>query len=385
MNKHQRYICVLSIILLSFVTVIGCERSRERKKEVRIGLIAMLTGENAQNGMYMSDGARLAVDTVNERGGLKLGKQTHRVALIIEDEKGSPDGAMDAARKLIFKDEVNAIVGPQFSSSAIPVAKLAEKEKVVMVAPMSTHPDTTEGKRYVFRVPYLDTFQGMVIARFAREVLGSETAAILNDVAAVYNRTLAEVFRETFEISGGVVKAFETYTSDQNQDFREQLGRISSAAPHVLFLPNYSRDVLIQVHQAREQGIGAILLGGDGWDQRQFTQIGDFDNSYMTRHWDPGIESDISRAFRESYKKRYGRDPEDVAATTYDAVEMLCAAAGFAGKADAGAVQEALYSMGSYRGVTGTISYTESGDPVKSALIIRIKNGEASVCTIIEP
>jgi branched-chain amino acid transport system substrate-binding protein len=385
MQKHKRYIYTISIILLSFVAIICCEKSNKRIGEVKIGLIAMLTGENAQNGRNMADGARLAVDRVNERGGLKLGKRTHRVVLIIEDERGSPDGAMDAARKLIFKEEVNAIVGPQFSSSAIPVAKLAEKEKVVMLAPMSTHPETTAGKRYVFRIPYLDTFQGMVIGRFAREVLGAETAAVLYDVAGVYNRTLAEIFRETFERSGGVVNAFETYTTDQNQDFMEQLGRISSAAPHVLFLPNYSGDVLIQAHQARKQGITAILLGGDGWDQVQVTQIGDFDGSYMTRHWDPGIYNDISIAFRKAYKKRYGRDPEDVAATTYDAIEMLCTAIEFAGKADAGTVQKALYSVGTYRGVTGTISYTESGDPVKSAVIVGIKNGSASVHTIIEP
>ena len=195
MKKQLIRFSLLMLFLLFCCALIGCDKIKKRRHEIKIGLIAMLTGENASNGKNMVDAAKLAVDRINEQGGVKLEKHTRSVVLLIEDEKGSPDGAMEAARKLIFQEDVLALVGPQFSSSAIPVARLAESEKVLMIAPMSTHPDTTDGKKYVFRIPYIDTFQGMVIARFAWERLHAQSAAVLYDIAAVYNRSEPEFHR----------------------------------------------------------------------------------------------------------------------------------------------------------------------------------------------
>jgi branched-chain amino acid transport system substrate-binding protein len=353
-------------------------------REIGIGVIAMLDGDNAANGRNMADAASLAVKEVNDHGGLRLGRRTVKVTLLVEKDPNSPEGALDAARKLMSEDRVTAIIGPQFSGNAIPVARLAESSRIIMVAPMSTNPETTAGKRFVFRIPYLDTFQGFVLARFARDELKASRAAVLYDVAADYNRTLADEFRGVFEKRGGTVVNFETYTTDRNGDFTEQLRRIEAGRPDVLFLPNYSKDVRLQGSQARALGITATLLGGDGWDSA-FAADKAFDGSYVTWQWHISIANGRAKAFIAGFQAAYGRVPEGVAATTYDSCGILFAAMQAAGSADPETVQRTLHGMKPYEGVTGRIGYSTGGDPLRSALIIRFKDGEAVVHAVVEP
>ncbi len=378
------YVFVASVLMATGISS-GCEKADQAACGISIGVIAMLSGENAANGQNMADAARLAVEEMNNSGLPRIGEKTVQVRLIIENDPGSPEGALDAARKLIYQEEVAALVGPQFSSQAIPVARLAEAEGVVMVCPMSTHPETTAGKSYVFRIPYLDTFQGAVLSRFARERLQAATAAVLYDVAGVYNRTLAEVFKERFEAAGGKVTAFEQYTTDHTGDFSEQLGRIAACDPDVLLLPNYASDALLQARQAREAGITAVLLGGDGWDQESFAGEAAFEGSFATRHWHPDIADEGAQTFIASFQRAFDRVPEDVAATTYDAVSLLLVAIQEGGSVAAADIRDQLYSLGSFAGVTGTIRYADCGDPIKAAVIARIADGRASFYTLIEP
>jgi branched-chain amino acid transport system substrate-binding protein len=379
----SRRFCPIPILLLSLLfALIGCARQPE---EVRLGLIAMLSGPNAPSGQAMSRAASLAVSQVNARGGLRFGNVGHPVRLFIEDDHNNPEAALEAARKLVYSEKVAALVGPQFSANAIPVARFADKVGVVLVAPMSTNPETTAGKTYVFRIPYLDTFQGTVLARFAITELKARTAAILYDVAEDYNRTLAEVFRATFVRDGGEVVAAQTYTTDRNTDFTRQLKAIARTRPDVLFLPNYSADAHIQGEQARALGIAAVFLGGDGWDPRVFTDSVAFEGSFVTRHWDPSALSPSARSFLTAFEDAYGEVPEDVAATTYDAVELLFTAIQSAGSSQSDAVRAGLSRTRDFPGVTGTITYRGTGDPVKSALILRFKDGKGAVYAVINP
>jgi branched-chain amino acid transport system substrate-binding protein len=254
-----------------------------------------------------------------------------------------------------------------------------------MVAPMSTNPETTAGKRFVFRIPYLDTFQGRVLARFAREELKAGSAALLYDVAGDYNRTLAEVFHETFVEAGGVVSAVETYTTNQNMDFTVQLRRIARRKPDVLFLPNYSADAQRQADQARAMGITAVLLGGDGWDPELFAADPAFEGSFSTRHWHPSQAGARARAFLAGYQQAYASVPGDVAATTYDAMDLLFAGMEKAGSIQSDAVRRSISELAGFEGVTGSIRYGATGDPVKSAVIIGIRGGKGSVHAVIEP
>ena len=286
--------------------------------------------------------------------------------------------------KIFSQDGVAAVVGPQFSGNAIPVARLAESLRIVMIAPMSTNPLTTAGKRYVFRVPFLDTFQGFVIARFARDELSARRAAVLYDVAGEYNRTLAQEFRRVFEEHGGTVAAFETYTTDRNKDFSAQLARIARSGCDVLFLPNYAADVRLQARQARAGGIRAVLLGGDGWDPA-FAKDSVFEGAYAIWQWHPSLAGARARSFVDSFTAAYRKTPEDVAATTYDAFSLLFAAMESAASTDPEAIQLKLHDMGGYEGVTGRLDYSLGGDPRKNAVVARFKDGKASVYAVIEP
>ena len=379
----KRYVAAL--LLVPLMLGAGCGKVRFRSEPVRIGVIATLSGENAGNGRSISDAARLAVDQINGSGGLDLGGRKRRVNVLVLDDRDTPEGAVNAARALIHQENVVAIVGPQLSRNAIPASRIAEDTGIPMICPMSTNPETTRGKRYVFRIPYLDTFQGAVMARFARSRLRARRAAVLFDVADVYNREIARVFKEAFNRLGGQVVAFEQYTTDQSRDYTVQLTRIAAAAPEVLYLPNYAADVEVQARQARDLGIGAVLLGSDGWSETRFHRIPAFQGSYLTRHWHPDIETGVSRKFLEDFTGRYKRVPDDVAATTFDAFHLLFAAVRLERSADPSGIQKALYRLRGFQGVTGTIEYRLSGDPVKSAVIIEIRDGAYRFFTQVAP
>jgi branched-chain amino acid transport system substrate-binding protein len=194
---------------------------------------------------------------------LDVGRRKLKVMLLVEDDQDRAELAARAAQKLINQDKVAALVGPSLSRNAIPVADVAEGARIPMISPNSTNPATTAGKKYAFRVDFIDPFQGRVIARFARDELHAQTAAVLYDVASAYNKGIAEVFRQVFAEAGGQVVAFESYTTDARTNLAAQLGRVRASAPQLVFLPNYADEIPIQVEQARQAGIGATLLGSD--------------------------------------------------------------------------------------------------------------------------
>ncbi len=363
-----------------------CTKRAVDSADIRIGVISMLSGEGARpNGRDLGRAARLAADEANAGGGLRVGAARRKVVILEEDDRSSPDAALEAARRLINSERVVALVGPQFSTNAIPAARLAEQQRIPMICPLSTHPDTTADKRYVFRIPYVDTFQGAVLARFASDALGASRAAVLFDVSSVYNKTLAEVFQRTFTAMGGTIVAWEPYTTDNNTDFVPQLRRIAQAAPDLLFLPNYADDVLLQARQAGALGLDATLLGGDGWDGPAFASEPAFEGSYYTTPWYADEGTAKSQAFGAAFRRVYGEAPTEVGATAYDAVTLIFAAIENARRADPQAIRDALAAMVAFPGVTGTISYRSGGDPRKSATVVRIQGGAALVFTVVQP
>lgn len=377
-NQARRLVPATLFVLMLLPALTGCRKPAAG--EVRVGLIAMLSGSESDlaSGRSMQRAARLAVEEANRAGG-------RRVALVVADDRNCPEGAVEAAHRLIFQERVVAFIGPQFSRNAIPAARLAESERTLMICPLSTNPQTTAWKRYVFRVPYLDTFQGHSLARFARQGLGASRAAVLFDVANEYNRTLAEVFRDTFTRLGGSLVAFESYTSDQAADFTPQLTRIASSGAEVLFLPNLNDDARRQGRQARELGVKSVLLGGDGWDPYALASEPAFAGSFAARHWHPAIATEKALAFLRTFRDRYRQTPDDVAATTYDAFGLLFAAMRAAGRAEPEALRAALMQMEPYAGVTGTILYRGAGDPSKSVVLVRIEAGGTAVHSVLEP
>lgn len=386
MLRYRRHGCSLvgligSLSLLSLL--VGCHGSAERA-EIRIGLLVDRTDPAD---VATVDAACLAVSAVNDAGGLDVGSEKHHIVLLTEDMKTTPGEAVDAARRLIHQQGVVALVGPSKSHFAIPVANVAENARVPMISPVSTNPQTTAGKLFVFRVAFLDSFQGQVLARFALEEIRTPTAAVLYDVANTYSRDIATIFQQTFEAAGGQVIAFESYTTG-DQDFRPQLQRIRDTGSPVLFLPNFTPDVAVQVRQARQLGLDATFLGSDGWIPDMLTDHPEVEGAFVAHHWhlDVADTNPEARGFIAAYRQANDHDPTPSAALTYDAFGVLFQAIRHAKRAVPELIRDALSRIENYQGVTGAITFRGAGgDPQKPIVMVQLKGGHMRFDKLVSP
>jgi branched-chain amino acid transport system substrate-binding protein len=353
--------------------------------EIRIGVVAPLSGAYASTaGLSTKNAAELAVQQVNSAGGLQVNGRYVPVRLFIEDDAHDPELTVQVTKKLITEDQVIALVGYPSSVVAIPAAAVAEEAGVPMISSSSTHPETTQGKTFVFRVAFLDSFQGWVLAKFAREELQATRAAVLYNRDTDYSSGLAKIFQESFENIGGQVVALESYSTNAadsadsahaHMDWTPQLAVLANHQPEVIILPNYEDKVVMQAEQIRTQGITATLIGTDAWS---YIEPEDFalpalDEAYYTAHWSPDIASKTAQAFMGAYYDAYNSIPLENAALTYDAFGLLFQTIQSEQQATPQAIRDGLHSVDIYSGVTGTIEYSEeTGDPIRSVVILQI-------------
>lgn len=384
MNKKRLSFALAVLTAFGALSVAGCATGTTASQSaIQIGGIAELTGDIPAVGASYKNAAEMAVKEINDAGGLDVGGQKYTINLSIEDNAGKADQAASAATKLITQQNVVAIVGPNASRYAIPASQIAESSKVMLISPWSTNPkltlvgDTTDPKQFVFRAAFIDDFQGQVVARFAQETIKATKAAVLYDVASEYNKGIAEVFKKSFTDIGGQVVAFETYTTN-DKDFTAQLTKIKAAEPDVVFLPNYYSEVPLQVQQAKRLGIDVPFLGSDSWGSAELLKLcgADCEGYYFSTHYAADNASPTAKAFIDAYTATYGATPDDVAALTYDSFKLLYAALTSAGKVDRQAVRDAMAKISDFEGVTGTMQFQGTGDPVKSAVILQIKDGK---------
>ena len=373
---------LISLLLILSLSIFGC--GGDDSSKIKIGVIAELTGDIPAVGTSCKNAAEMAVQEVNDAGGIQLGEKKYQVKLIIEDNAGKAEQSASSAQKLITQQKVTAIVGPNASRYALPAAEIAETSKTVLITPWSTAPKATldsktnVSKKYVFRACFIDPFQGGVLAKFTLDNLKLKKAAVLYDVASEYNKGIAEIFKDVYEKNGGKVVAFETYTTN-DKDFSSQLTKIKKAAPDVIFLPNYYSEVPLQIQQSKRLGITAPFIGSDSWGSEELVKLcgKDCNDYYFSTHYAADSASDTTKKFIANYKAKYGTTPDDVAALTYDSFGLLWQALKTAGKNDRQAVRDALAKIPQYEGVTGNMQFKEgSGDPVKSAVILKIKDGK---------
>lgn len=323
----------------------------------------------------MEEAAQLAVEEANERFKDGWGEAKIRFSLELEDDKNQQDLAIQAARRLITNKNVLAVVGPQFSSNAIPAGRVAEKAKVPLISPLSTNPETTRGKKFVFRSVFVDSAQGAAMAEFAFRDLKFSRAGLFYDISNEYNRGLAVMFKKAFTQLGGKVVVEETYTADNREKFTDSLNAVKEASPEVLYLPNYANDVLNQALQGREMGITSVFLGGDGWNLKEFGESPLFQGSYATHHWSTEIKEEKAEKFVETYSNRYGELPSDLAATTYDAFGVLFEAIKTVESLEPEDIARGLRTS-TFEGVTGTLSFQGTGDPIKGVVISKCEDGK---------
>lgn len=350
---------------------------------IKIGFNIPMTGDVPKIGEASKYAAEIRLAEINGAGGLKVGDKTYKLQFIYEDNESKAESATATALKLITQDQVLGIIGPQSSKQAIPAGEICNANKTPMISPWSTNPKTTENRPYVFRACFLDPFQGPVAAKFASEEFKAKKAAVLYDIASDYPKGLAEFFKESFEnINGpGSVVAFETFTT-KDKDFSAQLTKIVKSGADVIFTPQYYDEVPLIVKQARELGWKNPIMGSDSWGSAELMKLcGDACKGYFfSTHYAAAGAKGATKEFIEKYTAKYGYVPDDVAALTWDAINLMCQAiqdtGGLTGNIskDRDAVKNKLTSVKDFEGITGKMTFSPGGNPSKCAVIVKISD-----------
>lgn len=371
------------VFLIALVVVLGLVLSgcQKQAKEVKIGIIAPISGEAATFGESTANGAKLYFDQVNAAGGV----EGMKIVYFVEDDKGDPTEGANAYSKLIDQNKVSVIVGTVMSKVSLAGAPIAQNKGVPMISPTSTNPAVTLVGNYIFRACFIDPFQGFVAAKFAYNDLGKKTAAIIYDSGNDYTKGLAEVFRDEFSKMGGAITAFESYAAGTS-DFNAQLVKIKATNPEVLFIPNYYNDAGLIAKQAREMGIQAIFLGGDGWDSPDLFKIGGkaIEGGFFVNHFSKDSELPAAKKFVADYKAKYNKEPDALAALAYEAAMIVVDAIKRAKSADPKAIRDAIENT-NLETLTGVVKFDQNRNPVKGAVILETKDGQAVYKASVNP
>ena len=376
---QKRLIGILFIIFSGVITSCG---PKINLNEIRIGEYGSLTGAQATFGTSTDNGIKLAVDEINGAGGIN-GKT---LKLTAYDDQGDPAEAAVVVTKLITQDQVQVVLGEVASSLSLAAAPICQQNKIPMISPSSTNPKVTQVGDYVFRVCFIDPFQGQVMSDFAMKNLKAQTAAILRDQKSDYSMGLADFFVKRFKEKGGTIVSDQSYVAG-DVDFKSQLTNIRGQKPDVIFVPGYYGEVGLIAKQARELGVKVALLGGDGWDSSKLYEIGGaaLDGCYFSSHYSPESTDPKVQDFVKKYQTKYGQVPDALATLGYDSMGVLAEAlknAKSLGEAD---IRDAIAATKAYAGVTGSISLDANRDAVKPAVVLKIENSKASYVTTVNP
>jgi branched-chain amino acid transport system substrate-binding protein len=349
---------------------------------ILIGEVGSLTGSEATFGISTRNAIDLAIREVNAAGGVK-GK---KIELRVYDNQSKPEEAANAANRLINQDNVLLILGEVASSNSIAMATKAQPAKVPMISNASTNPRVTEIGDYIFRVCFIDPFQGYVMAKFAHDNLKMNKVAVLRDLGSDYSQGLADVFERKFTEMGGKIVARETYTKGST-DFRSQLTAIKRSSPEAIYIPGYYNDIGLIARQARELGITATLMGGDGWDSEKLFELGGsaIDGSYFSNHYSPDDPNPRIQKFIAAYKAAYGSVPDALAALGYDAAMVAVDAIKRAPSFDRAAIRDAIAQTRNFHGVTGSITLDEKRNATKPAVVLEVTKGKTKYVDTIAP
>ncbi|SES85751.1 amino acid/amide ABC transporter substrate-binding protein, HAAT family [Natronincola peptidivorans] len=350
---------------------------------IRIGVFQPLTGANAAGGALEVEGSRLANELYPE----VLGK---KIELVVVDNRSDAVEAASAVARLIERDNVVAIIGSWGSTFSMAAGDLVRDNQIPTVAASATNPMVTLDNDYYFRVCFLDPFQGTVMANYAYNGLGARTAGIIREVSNDYAVGLARFFEQAFiELTGddnAIVEISDYNTGDQ--DFSSQLLNVSGKNPDVIFAPGNFTESALVIQQARNLGIDIPFIGGDTWETPEFIEIGG--DAVEGAVFSTFFTSDVaitkeSETFLTAYREQYGKEPAAVTALGYDAYILIRDAIERAGEVDSNKIRDEIAKTQGFEGAAGAINLDENGDPVKSAVIKVVENGEFVYLDTIQP
>ena len=391
----KKWMLFLAILAMVASVLTGCGGSKETAgtasegNTIKIGVNLELTGGVAAFGSSARDGAQLAVKEINAAGGV-LGKQ---LELVVADNASKPEESTRAIQRLISEDKVVAVVGAATSGNTLAASTVAMEKKVPIITPSGTASKVTVDERtgkvneYVFRTCFIDPFQGTVMGNFAASDLKAKTAAIYIDSSSDYSKGLAKSFEEQFKKSGGQIVTQESY-QQKDTDFKAVLTRIKDKNPEVIYVPGYYEEVGKIVKQGRELGITVPFLGGDGWDAPQMFEIAGnqaLNNTFFSNHYSSEDTAPEVQKFVDSFKKEYNKVPDGFAVLGYDSVQLIVEGIKNAGSAEPSKIKDAMAKIKDFKATSGNITYNETHDPIKSAVIIEYKDGKQAFKTKVNP
>ncbi len=356
---------------------------------IKIGANLELSGNVASYGSSIGDGAMLAIDEINAKGGIN-GK---KLELIKIDNKSDNSEATAAAIRLAEQEKVVAMIGPATSGNTVATVQIANKYKVPVVTASGTAPNVTENddgtiNEYAFRTCFIDPFQGTVAANFATGELGAKNVAIYADNASDYAKGLAASFKETIEKNGGKVVAEEAYVA-KDVDFKATLTKIKSVNPDFIFIPGYYEEVGLIVKQARELGITVPLMGADGWDSPTLVELAGgeaLNNTFITNHYSSEDPDSTIQEFVTAFKGKYNQAPNAFHALGYDTVYFIKDAIERSGdNITSEGIKKALADTKDLKLITGTFTVDNKHNPVKSATVLEFKNGKQVFNSKVNP
>jgi len=381
-TRSLQSIVLIAVLLCASISP-GCKKkdSAGSSDEIVIGEFASLTGATASFGQSTHKGVRMAVDEVNANGGV-LGK---KLRLVTEDDQSKAGEAATVVRRMISRERPVAIIGEVASSRSLEAAPICQQNKIPMISPASTNPKVTETGDYIFRVCFIDPFQGSVLAKFMLQ-RGWKNAAILTDVKQDYAVGLTDFFKDYFTKNGGTIVSEQSYSSG-DKDFKAQLTSVRGTNPEAILVAGYYNEAGLIASQAKELEIKAPLLGGDGWDSPSLVEVaGDaMEGNFFSNHFSAEDKSPAVQNFLAKFKAKYLESPDAMAALGYDATMLLVDALKRAGTTDSSALREAIASTNAFPAVTGNITLDAKRNATKSAVILQIQDGKFRFVETVAP
>lgn len=367
------YLVAILTISLGVVLIGGCGNKASNTDSIRIGANLELTGTNATFGNSAKNGIQMAIDEINEKGGI-----FHRkLELVTADNRSDTADAVIAMQKLV-DEKVGAIIGPMTSSGIIAASKINGDAKIMAITPSASNPAVTVDRAtglvrpYIFRATFIDSFQGRLMADFAIRDLGTKRAIVLVDNSNEYSKGLADYFTLRFNQLGGVVVKREAYLQ-RDTDFRSILTSIKAEKPDVIFIPGYYQEVGMIIKQARDMQITVPLIGGDGWDSPKLAEIAganNLGNTYFSTHYSAEDPTKSVTSFVQRYEKKYGETPDSFALLSYDAVYMIKEAIEKANIMDSEKIANAMQSLKAFSGASGDITIDSDHNVIAPGVIM---------------
>ncbi len=349
---------------------------------LEIGVIVAQRGKAKAYGRAAIRGAQLAVDEINEKGGVR----NHELRLVIFDNKSTALHARNAATKAVLRGVVG-VVGAVWSTHSLAVAPVLQSSGIPMISPGSTAPEVTQVGHYIFRTCYTDKFQGKLMADFAYHSTQYRRAAVLTNISEAYSKILSRYFSANFEANGGLIVYKGGYKGSA-VDFEDILVPMIEQKPDVVFVPGYSQDSGLIVKQARKLGFEAVFMGGDAWETAVAQYAGQaLEGSYFSTFWHPNVHYPRNRVFLSRYNASYeGQKISAYIPLAYDAVWLLADAIRRAESAKPDKIRDALAATRDFQGATGSFTFDNNGDPInKGASILTYRKDNWKFYRAFEP